>query len=294
MATQSPVEIRPMDEDDVAEAEAVSWAAMRELWPAEFRPDPADEPIRSRRARIRVAHLLETDPGGAFVATGSGGAIVGAALAIARDGMWGLSLLAVDPGHQAAGIGVRLLAAALDHAPHSTSRLILSSVNPRALRAYHRAGLRARPCLEASGPLNRSRIPTGLRSVAGDPGVDADVITRASRHVRGASHLPDIEAAMEAGCELLVCGDGGFALARDGAAYLVAALDEASAIDLAWSCLALGGPGEPAHIGFISAGNDWAIGVALDAGLSLAPDGPVFASGPLGTMTPYLPSGAYL
>ena len=48
------------------------------------------------------------------------------------------------------------------------------------------------------------------------------------------------------------------------------------------------------HIDFITQGNDWAVALALDAGLSLTPDGPTFVRGELGPLAPYLPSGAYL
>jgi hypothetical protein len=47
-------------------------------------------------------------------------------------------------------------------------------------------------------------------------------------------------------------------------------------------------------VGFIAAGNDWAVRACLDAGLALSPDGPVFTRGDTGPMRPYLPSGAFL
>jgi hypothetical protein len=75
---------------------------------------------------------------------------------------------------------------------------------------------------------------------------------------------------------------------------LVAAFDEEAATDLTWSCMAGGAPGAPVHLDFITEGNDWAVAVALDAGLSLSPDGPVFVRGDTGPFSPYLPSGAYL
>jgi hypothetical protein len=74
----------------------------------------------------------------------------------------------------------------------------------------------------------------------------------------------------------------------------VAAIDDEAAADLLWSCLASGAPGNPIHIDFITQGNDWAVGLALDAGLSLSPDGPVFVRDDAGPLAPYLPSGAYL
>ena len=42
------------------------------------------------------------------------GAVAGAALALLREGLWGLSLLVVDPDAQCAGAGRELLARAYD------------------------------------------------------------------------------------------------------------------------------------------------------------------------------------
>ena len=45
---------------------------------------------------------------------------------------------------------------------------------------------------------------------------------------------------------------------------------------------------------FIAAGQDWAVDVALSAGLALSPNGAIFVRGELGPLAPYLPNGAYL
>lgn len=283
-----------MRDGDVIAADEVSYAAFRELWPAEQRPGAEIDPSLEARGRGRIAHLLATDPGGAWVAEDAEGAVVGAALAIIREDLWGLSMLAVARRLQGRGVGVRLLESAHGYGAGCSARLILSSAHPRAMRAYHRLGLAVRPGLDASGQVNRSRIPDGLQSRPGDVHADAATIDAASRFVRGASHLPDLPAALAGGGELLVLDGRGFALARDGAPYLVAALDEEAAADLTWSCLATAEPGQTVNVMFITEGNDWALKLALDAGLTVAPDGPVFAGAVRGTMAPYLPSGAYL
>jgi hypothetical protein len=96
------------------------------------------------------------------------------------------------------------------------------------------------------------------------------------------------------GGRLLVVEGGGFAVHRDGSPVVLAAFDDDSATDLLWSCFAAAAPGATVHVDFISQGNDWAVAVALDLGLSLSPDGPIFTRGDLGPLAPYLPSGAYL
>jgi GNAT superfamily N-acetyltransferase len=293
----SPVaSARLMTPDDVPAAAAVGSAALDELYPVELRP--ADTAARARltaRSQTRVGHLQETDPEGAWVAE-LDGEVVGVALAIVREGVWGLSLFGVRPGLQGQGIGGPLLEGALRTAAGCRGAIILSSSDPRAMRRYFRAGFRVLPCLAAAGLLNRSRIPAGLRSrpAAAEAEPDRATIDAASRHVRGASHAPDIPALLATGCELFVLPDRGWAAGRDGSPLLVAALDEAAAVDLTWTCLAAGEAGAPVHLDFLSQGNDWAVGLALDAGLALTPDGPIFARGELGPLAPYLPSGAYL
>jgi len=225
----------------------------------------------------------------------AGGEVAGVALALLREGVWGLSLLAVEPGRQSQGLGRRLLDAALGYADGARGAIILSSTDPRAMRRYALAGFDLRPCVTAAGVVNRSLLPGGLRSRPGDAEADRELCAAASRAVRGAAHDRDVDATIEAGAQLLVHDDGGFALVREeGSPVLLAAERPAAAQDLLWSALAIAPPGGSVHIDFIAAGNDWAVQVALAAGLELSPEGPLFTRGDLGPMAPYLPSGTYL
>ena len=86
----------------------------------------------------------------------------------------------------------------------------------------------------------------------------------------------------------------GFAVARDGSPALLAATNEAAAEDLRWGAFASGPRGGTVSFDFVTAENQWAIRVGLEAGLALSPDGPVYVRGEVGPLAPYLPSGAYL
>jgi GNAT superfamily N-acetyltransferase len=282
--------IRPLTPDDVPAADATAWAAMREQIPDALHHSDAE---RARRARLRIAHLQRTDPGGAWVADDDG-EIVGVALALVREGLWGLSLFGVRPDHQSRGIGRRLLDAALAYGEGSRGGIILSTTDPRAMRRYALAGFALRPSVTFAGIVDRSAIPAGLRSRPAGAATDREFCDAVSRHVRGAAHGPDLEALEQIGCLLLVHEGGGWAAVRDGSPALVAARDDAIATDLLWSTLAAGGPGETVHVDFVTAGHDWAVQACLAARLALSPDGPVFVRGDVGTFAPYLPSGAFL
>lgn len=284
-----------MTPDDVPAASAVGGLALAGVIPAEFLPSSSEEERQhAERREARVAHLLETDPDGAWVAEAPDGRIVGVALALVREGVWGLSLLGVEPGLQGQGVGARLLEGALRTLEGCRGGIILASTDPRALRRYFRAGFSLRPCVAAAGPINRSRIPAGLRTRDGSFDDDRELLDAISRHVRGASHAVDVPRMLDLGGRLLVHDDGGWAVVRDGSPLVLAARKDAVAADLLWSCFAAGQPGETVHIDFVTAGHDWAIGVALDMGLTLGTDGPVFVRGATGTLAPYLPSGAFL
>jgi GNAT superfamily N-acetyltransferase len=277
-----------MTEADVAAVHAVSVLAFEDLarrggHEPEPRPDPAV-------AHIRIRHVLGTDPGGSWVAE-SGDGILGCALGIVREGVWGLSLLVVRPDAQSAGLGRALLARAHAYGDGARGRIILASPDPRALRAYARLGLTAHPCLWARGVPLGVTVPPGVR-----PGTLADLpLTEAvDREVRGAAHGQDIAALVQAGAKLLVAPSRGYALHKGGELKLLAARDEDAARELLQAALAAAGE-EKATVDWLTAGQDWAVPVCLDARLELRGDaGAVFLGGDVGRFRPYLPSGAYL
>lgn len=293
MASPADVTIRPMRPADAVAAAAVARTAMAQLYPEDL--TPAEQAIRVSGGTARAAHLLRTDPGGCWVAEVDG-AIVGTALGLIRDGVWGFSLFGLLPAFQGQGIGSRLYAPALAYGAREPGGIILSSSHPAAMRRYARSpGYRLLPAVGLAGAWDPRRVPARLRCRPGDLHADAATLDAASRHVRGASHARDLPTLLtRPGTILLVVDDEGFVVARHGSPLLLAARTEVAATDLLWGALASGPRGGTISYDFVTAENGWAVDVGLEAGLALTPDGPVFVRGDIGPMAPYLPSGAYL
>jgi GNAT superfamily N-acetyltransferase len=288
------VTYRPMREADLRPAFDLQMEAFIDLdrrrgthdsTPPAPPPDPAIALIRFRR-------LLEADPDGAWVAERDG-ALAGVALALLREGLWGLSLLVVDPPAQGDGVGRELLARAWDYGNGARGHVILSSSDPRAIRAYARLGLEVHPAIAAKGAPRGIAPPAGVR--AGGP-EDLPLTEAVDREVRGAAHGGDLLAMLAGGHELLVAPERGYAMLRGGELRLLAARDDAAARELLRAALArIAEHGADANVQFITARQQWAIEVCLEARLELEADcGCVFTGGDTGPFAPYLPSGAYL
>jgi GNAT superfamily N-acetyltransferase len=280
--------VRPLQPRDIDAVHRVSVAAFDDL--ARRFGDPPDPAGPIAAARVRIGRLLATDPGGAWVAEREG-EIVGCSLALLREGVWGLSLLVVRPDAQSTGVGRELLAHARAYGDGARGWIVLASRDPRALRSYARLGLHLHPALAARGRPRWMARPAEVR-----PGTLADLHLTADvdRAVRGAAHGDDIAALLEAGGDLLVLPERGYAVVRDGALRQLAARDDDAAATLLRGCLA-GAAGREASVEWITSAQNWAIEPCLDAGLELRFDaGAVFLAGDVGPFAPYLPSGAYL
>jgi ribosomal protein S18 acetylase RimI-like enzyme len=287
----SDVIIRPLTPADIPLAELNAYAALRAKGPSAT--GSADPEVRAARARARIAHLHSTDPGGAFVAEVDG-TVVGVCLALIRDGLWLGSLMGIHPGLQSRGIGRQLLTAALAYGSECSGAMLVASADPRMIRLYVRFGFAARPCLSASGHVQRARLPAGLRSRPGDLAADRDLIDATGRDVRGATYAHDLDTLLEAACDLLVLDGRGFVVHNNGSPVVLVARDEDAASDLLWSSLACAPDEGQAHVLNITQGNAWATMVAVAAGLELAPSGPMFVRGRVAALAPYLPSGRFL
>jgi hypothetical protein len=206
-----------------------------------------------------------------------------------RDGMIGRFEIYQDPDAARHSLG-------LDRWPwdeHTVDVEPFDSPDARALRAYARLGLALHPCLSAAGAPQGVAMPAGVR-----PGTPEDLpLTEAvDRAVRGAAHGGDIAAMLEAGSTLLVAPGRGYSVVKQGQVRLVAALDEEAAVSVLRAALAhAADAGDAAFVEWLTADQQWAIGVCVEARLELRSNsGAVFLGGDVGPFRPYLPSGAYL
>ncbi len=286
------VTVRPMKRGDVPAAYETAALAFANGSEEARVSDRSPAEVASYRARYH--HLIENDPDGSWVAE-SEGRVIGVALSLRREGLWGLSLLTVDAAHRGRGVGKRLLEHALAYAEGCRARITVSSTHPTAMRRYATAGLRLRPTLKADGAVRRKSLPAPLQGVReGDEG-DLDLAAEVDRRVRGAAHGPDLAFMLRTG-RLLVCdlpSGRGYAVMQDGLLALLAATEAAVATRLLWACLAEGKE-EGMEVRWIGADQAWAIPVVLSAGLDLSPAGPVCVSGETGPLSPYIPSGVFL
>lgn len=279
------MEVRTLHPDDVPAAARVAFEALPV--PEGFAHDD-----RIPWLERRTGYLAERDPAGAWVAE-EGGEVIGMTNAIVRDGIWGLSMMAVLPDRHARGTGTQLLRAALTHAEGTRGQLIMSSQDPKAMRLYARAGFDLLPGVSLAGILDRSALPDGLAARETD---DLEAAAALGAPVRGGAYdAQDLALLLTLPMSGIFMVEGrGFALHQGGRPNLVVADSEAVATDLLWSALACTAPGGTVDIDPVTAGQDWAVRVGLDAGLALTPSGPMFKRGAFGPLRPWLASGTLL
>jgi GNAT superfamily N-acetyltransferase len=269
--------VRPMTLGDVGGVASVVEAAGVQLErSAERAPRPRSDEQREHFAG-GMRRFVERDPGGAWVAE-EAGRPVGMVAGVRRGSFWGLSMLFVDPGRQSRGVGHRLLDAALEYAAGADVRMILSSSDPRALRRYSLAGLDIHPTVEARGAIDLAAMPDDLDGRSGDAS-DLDLVAAVDNALRG-SRAEDVDYLLSAGASMQVVdrrGARGYVVHRDRRLLMLGASDHATASVLFWRFLAqVGGEVE---IWGVTARQNWAVKVALAAGLDLAPSGALFLAG---------------
>lgn len=287
--------IRPMLAADVPVAEQISDLAFHELDQRTSTPsDPAPErrtAEHSARWISRTHRFLEHDPGGCWVAEDPSG-VVGFATSFVRGAVWCLATYAVLPGLQGQGIGRRLLDSAQACAVDCPAGMLSASSDPRALRRYWRAGFALHPQMLLRGPVDRAALPRVAGVRAGRPD-DVAFMDELVAGLRGGGHGPDHPTLAEMARPLVAetTTGRGFAYTDGARLALLAASDEATATALLWECL--GGAGDTYLVPHVTAANQWAIDVAMTAGLELAQSGYLGVRG-MAPPAPYVHNGALL
>ena len=280
-------------EDAAAVYHTASTALFESMEEREVLRRRTPEQVESRKARY--GHFLRRDPEGAWLAEDEG-RVSGVAISLVRERVLVLSLLAVDAAHRSTGLGRELLERALAYGEGCKGAMIASSQHPAAMRSYARTGFDLHPTLSASGVVRRDDIPLDLAVRDGEE-QDLDLAEGVDRAVRGAAHGPDLEHMLATGCRLLVAerpSGRGYAAEHNGSPAVLAATEPGVARDILWACLERTPPGEKADVDWITGGQNWAVSVSLEAGLSLSPAGPICTRGDLGPLAPDLPSGPFL
>ena len=191
------------------------------------------------------------------------GAVAGVAMALLREGLWGLSLLVVDPGAQGDGAGRELLALAHAYGNGARGRVILSSSDPRAMRAYARLGLELHPAVAATGAPQGAAMPADVR-----PGGPDDLAAHRGGRPRGARRRPRRGRARDAPGRPRAARAPGARL-RDAARAARSACwprstTTAPARVLRGALARVAELGETAHLEFLTARQQWAIDVCLE------------------------------
>jgi GNAT superfamily N-acetyltransferase len=282
---------------DVSEMRADHVAACELVWDEAYRtmrvryglPVADRTPDGAALMQRRMLHLLGTDPDGAVVAVVDD-RVVGFAQALVRDDLWVLSLFGVTPAVQGQGIGRALLDAALA-CGDGRRGMIMTSRDPLAMRRYFFAGFDLHPTVTAYGPVRHDRLRSAAAVRNGDA-TDLAFAAAVDREVRGADHASDLAFLLDEGSQLLVHDDGGYVVTK-GRPLLLAARTEPIATELLAAALRRVPAGETTDIAWLTAEQQWAMRLALEAGLDLHPLGPLSLRGFDRAPFPYIPTGAF-
>ena len=288
-----PVRDSAADARAVREVSRAAFAAMEESLGS---PRPVWTPARTAVAEARTRHLAVTDPGGCWLAE-DGGEPVGAALALRREGLWGLSLYSVTPTAQGKGLGRLLLDHAAAHGRGCLRGMIVASPDPRAARRYHAAGFQLHPTMEFRGQVDRAALPDadGIPVHLGDAS-HRPLLDSVDRRVRGSAHAEDHVLLLRSYQELLVVdtlAGSGYCYREGGRIVLLAATSRRLAARLLTEALLRIPVGEEAKVSNATGEQQWAVDVCLAAGLTVGTRGFLALRG-MRPPAPYLPSGGFL
>jgi GNAT superfamily N-acetyltransferase len=290
--------IRPMRREDVAAVERLTDEGFLELdartnprsWPE---PAPRSE-AKAAAWRRRMEHLLHHDAEGCWVAE-DGTGLIGVSAALKRDLTWILATFVVRPGLQGRGVGKQLLDASLTYGRGCLRGMLAASADAKAARRYRQAGFTLHPTMALTGPVSRDLLPVVERVREGSAG-DIDLMNSVDRLVRDAAHGADHELLTSMYRLVVVdrsTGSGYAYVEPGGGPYLLAATNRRTATDLLWETLAASSPDTSCRIGRLTANNEWAMDVGMQARMDLHSSG-YLALRDMKPPMPYLPSGHFL
>jgi GNAT superfamily N-acetyltransferase len=242
--------------------------------------------------RGRAAHLLACAHPCSVVAERPSGQLVGVAITRHIGRIVLLAWAAVHPAHQGQGV-LRAMLTDWPARQRDTTRIVVSSTDPRAMRAYAQLGLHVLPTVSAGGILRPGAVCAPHRGASYAPDEVAGLLAQLGDDVRGAQY-PLADAALmhaQGDCAHVVDDATGRAavIRNDGIIRLAVATTPAAASSALRHALAAVPSGATVHLNHLRAGMDWAIHEALAAGLALSPEAPVYADAPLNPL--HLPNG---
>ena len=173
--------------------------------------------------------------------------------------------------------------------------MLAASEDQGALRRYRQAGFSLHPQFLLRGYVDRAALPV-TEHVRGGSESDRDLLDSLDRRTRGAAHGDD-HAVLGRLFRLLVvdrASGSGYAYVSDsGAPVLLAATSRRVARDLMWEALAASDPDTVVEVAHVTAANEWALDVAMEARLELHLRGHL-ALRHMKPPAPYLHHGTFL
>jgi len=201
-------------------------------------------------------------------------------------------MLAVSPKHQEAGIGQRLLDAALDYSTGCSAAYIFSSSDPRAIHRYVRAGFTMHPAVQVTA---RTVVDLAYPHIRVGEGGAEDVafVESIDRALRGSARSADVTYWLESGSILLLHEQGGYAMLSSNRLAALGAVNDTIARDLFRAVLSGHPDGLIRSASWITAEQQWAIEEAAAQRATIEVHGSVMAKGMGHRPHPYLPNGLF-
>lgn len=237
---------------------------------------------------VRSARLLAEDAAGCWALTHRG-ALAGYVTSLRRGTLWCLADLVVDHALRGHGLGRALLDRAATHGDGALRRMASVDDDQWAIRLHHTAGFDLHPTFEFTGRVDGAALRRPRHVRDGTVG-DREWMDSLDRMQRGAAHSDGDHRELAGAYRLRVVDRHdrrGYAyVGETGTVTLLNASDRRTARDLFADAL-LSAPGATVRQGGVTAANQWALDIALEAGLRVGTRGHLAVPG-MRPPTPYV------